>query len=111
MKVVYLAGPYRGETEYGVHQNIQRAEAVALEVWRLGAACLCPHKNTAYFGGFLPDEVWLEGARELLRRADAIFLMDNWEISAGAESERKLARDIGKPILFSLDELRTWLAN
>ena len=109
MKVVYLAAPYRSPTEYGVHQNIQAAERVALEIWRLGAVCICPHKNTAYFGGALPDAVWLKGDFELIRRSDAVQMMDGWTHSGGAIDEKLFADDIGKPVLFSLQELEDWL--
>jgi hypothetical protein len=110
MKVVYLAGPYRASTEYGVHKNIQAAEQVALEVWRMGAVCICPHKNTAYFGGELPDETWLDGDRELIRRSDVVLMMDGYETSQGADAEGAFAARIHKPVLFSLDKLRKWLA-
>lgn len=109
MKVVYLAGPYRAETEYGVHQNIQAAERVALEVWRMGAVCICPHKNTAYFGGELPDEVWLEGDRELIRRSDAVLMMDGSLASCGSSSEEQYAASIGKPLFNAPHLLEEWL--
>ena len=40
MKVVYVAGPYRADTEYEVLLNIQAAERLALQIWKAGAA-LC----------------------------------------------------------------------
>jgi len=110
MKVIYLAGPYRSQTEVGVHRNIQDAERVALEVWRMGAVCICPQKNTAYFGGALPDAAWLEGDKELIRRSDAVLLMNTWSASPGASQEKEFADTIGKAVLSSLDELRHWLA-
>jgi hypothetical protein len=57
MKLVYVAGPYRGKGEWEVVQNIRRAETLALAVWKLGAACICPHKNTALFGGAAEDSL------------------------------------------------------
>ena len=38
MKVVYIAGPYRGRSNWEIECNIHNAEIVALEVWALGAA-------------------------------------------------------------------------
>ncbi len=109
MKVVYLAGPYRSDTEFGVHQNIRDAELVALEVWRMGAACICPHKNTAYLGGALPDSVWLKGYLELVRRVDAVLFFDGWENSEGSKQEKLLAEQLKLPIFFNLGSLREWL--
>lgn len=68
MRVVYIAGPFRAENAWEIEQNIRRAEEAALELWRAGAAVLCPHTNTRYFQGAAPDHVWLEGDLELLRR-------------------------------------------
>lgn len=72
MILVYIAGPYRAPTEWEVLGNIRRAEEVALRVWKAGAACICPHKNTAFFGGAAPDDVWLTGDLEMVRRCDAV---------------------------------------
>lgn len=109
MRVIYLAGPYRSATEYGVHQNIQAAEKLSLEVWRLGAVCICPVKNTAYFGGALPDSVWLDGALELVKRSDALLLTPEWKESEGACCEKALAESKGIPVFESIQELATWL--
>ncbi|MGB2984818.1 MAG: DUF4406 domain-containing protein [Phycisphaerae bacterium] len=109
-KVVYLAGPYRADTEYKVHVQIQEAERLALEVWRCGGGCICPQKNTAYFGGALPDSVWLEGDLELVRRADAVIMAPGWMGSSGAVQERTLALELGKPVFESIDELRRWIS-
>ena len=109
MKVVYLAGPYRAESEFGVHRNIHDAELIAIEVWRMGAACICPHKNTAYFGGSLPDSTWLEGDLELVRRSDAVLLLADWESSSGARAEKSLAGQLGIPVLYDLSGLGIWL--
>ena len=59
MKVAFISGPYRGKTESDVVANIRHAEKYALKYWQLGYAVICPHKNTALFGGLAPDEVWL----------------------------------------------------
>ena len=109
MRVVYVAGPYRSNTEYGVLQNIQKAEKTALQVWLMGAACICPHKNTAFFGGATDDDVWLEGDLEIIRRCVAIMCLENWESSVGAKGEVALARSIGLPVFEKIEELREWL--
>ena len=110
MKLIYVAGPYRGASEWDVVQNIRRAEALALAVWKLGAACICPHKNTALFGGAAPDEVWLEGDLEMLRRCDAVICTPDWSRSAGAIGEVALARQMGIPVFETIEELEMWLS-
>jgi hypothetical protein len=109
MKLVYLAGPYRAATEWQLVQNIRRAEALALEVWKLGAACICPHKNTALLGGACDDTVWLEGDLEMLRRCDAVVCTSDWQRSEGARNEVGEARRLKIPVFESLASLQSWL--
>ena len=106
MKIIFISGPYRSDTEYGVHKNIQNAEAVALRVWQLGHAAFCPHKNSAYFGGIAPDSAWLEGDIEIMRRCDAVCLVPGWEKSSGARAEIKLANEIGLPVYQTPEDIK-----
>ena len=100
MKVIYIAGPYRARTEWGVAENIHRAELAAIELWKKGWAVFCPHKNTAFFGGACNDRVWLAGDLEILFRCDAICLIDGWERSLGCMAEKKEADRIGLKVYF-----------
>jgi hypothetical protein len=109
MKVVYVAGPYRAPTEYEVLLNIQRAERLAIKVWLAGAACICPHKNTAFFGGAADDNIWLEGDKEIVRRCDAIVCTEGWRGSRGASGEVALARELGIPVFEAFEGLDQWL--
>lgn len=103
MKVIYIAGPFRGRTAWEVEKNIRNAETVALAVWKAGAVALCPHTNTRFFDGEGSDLMWLNGTAELLRRSDAILLIPGWRSSAGARMEYELAGDIGKSIFMTVN--------
>ncbi len=109
MKLVFVAGPYRAASEWEVEQNVRRAEALALQLWQLNLAVICPHKNTARYGGALPDQVWLDGALEMAQRCDAVVCVDGWETSAGARGEVGAAQTLEIPVFYSLDEVRQWL--
>ena len=110
MKVVYVAGPFRGPSSWDIAENIRRAERLALEVWRLGAACICPHANTRNFQGAAPDAVWLRGDLELLARCDAVLMTDDWQRSTGARAEHDVATlRLHLPVFYRLEELRDWL--
>ena len=111
MKFVYIAGPYRASSEYQVLQNIRRAEDLALKVWKAGCACICPHKNAAFLGGAAPDSVWLQGGLEMIRRCDAIILVDGWRHSEGTRAEIKEARDLGVPVFVDFENFEKWLTN
>lgn len=109
MKLVYVAGPYRAPTEYQVLLNIRKAEELALRVWRSGAACICPHKNTAFFGGAADDSVWLLGDLEMIRRCDALVLVEGWRKSSGAVGEVELAFSLNIPVFEDFQEYLEWL--
>ena len=100
MKVAYIIGPYRAKNPYEMVQNIRRAEKVALKYWKKGYAVICPHKNTALFDGYLPDEVWLKGDRELIKRSDVIIVMKHWIRSEGSTVELQLAKKLKKEVKY-----------
>jgi hypothetical protein len=108
MVVVYVAGPFRGKDSWEMENNIRRAEALALEVWREGMAALCPHANTRFFQGAAPDTTWLEGDLELLRRCDAVLLTRDWARSVGAREEKRFAESLGIPCFQTLEALLEW---
>jgi len=109
MRVVYLAGPFRGKDHWEIAENIRNAERLALEVWKMGAACLCPHANTAHFQNAAPDEVWLNGDLEMVLRCDAMLMTPDWQRSSGATTERSLAMQHRIPVLYQLHDLLQWL--
>jgi hypothetical protein len=106
-KLVYVAGPFRGADHWQIAQNIRKAEALAWEVWSAGYVAICPHLNTIHFQDSLPDDVWLEGDLELVRRSDAVLMVPGWERSEGARAEKVFAEDNHIPWFTSLGELVT----
>ena len=106
MILVYIAGPYRAQSEWGLVQNIRRAEDAALSLWRAGFAVICPHKNTAHFGGACPDSVWLKGDIEMLRRCDILYACEASEYSEGARAEIEFARNNNIAVCYSIHECR-----
>lgn len=110
MKVVYIAGPFRGPNAWEIEQNIRRAETLALEAWRCGVAVICPHTNTRFFQGAADDHIWLDGDLEILRRCDAILMTDDWQRSSGARAEHDEALRCGIVPLYSIADLTKWNA-
>ncbi|QHJ72746.1 nucleosidase [Proteus phage P16-2532] len=53
MKLVYIAGPYRADTQEGVAENIRKAQVIGLSLatngHKLGVFPVIPHMNTAHF--------------------------------------------------------------
>lgn len=109
MRIVYVAGAYRHPTPWGIEQNIRKAEAVGLEVAKLGAVPLIPHSMYRFYQHSLPDEFWLEGTLALMRGCDAVMLVEGWEKSTGSRGEKAEAERLGMPVFTSLADLEWWL--
>lgn len=108
MRVIYVAGPYHGESSEEIQRNIMAAEKVAVECWKRGWAVLCPHKNTAGFEAYEDDVLshgtWIRGDMEMLSRCDAVVLVNN-KMTKGVKMELDLARSIGLDIYMSLNDV------
>jgi hypothetical protein len=110
MKTVYVGGPFRGKNHWDIEQNVRRAEQMALGIWATKrAAALCPHTMCRYYQGALEDEVWEIGLLELMKRCDALLLVDGWENSEGTLAEIKLAKECGIPIFESFNDCVNWI--
>lgn len=116
-KVLYICGPFRSPSKYvpgqqdafGIAKNVLSAMDLGLEVWRNGAVALVPHGNTFCFQNAAPDEVWLDGDLELLRRCDAVLVTPEWSRSTGARAEVAFAISLGIPVLYSLSDALAFL--
>lgn len=110
MKLIYIAGPFRGATPWDVHCNVHEAEKFALEVAKLGGFPVVPHKNTEHFDKLLTDKFWLDGTLELMKRCDALITLPTWKRSDGATSEVfVMMKNVGKPVFHDLIQLERWL--
>lgn len=110
MSIIFICGPYRDSRgPWHIGRNIERARVAAADVWTAGHVAYCPHLNTAFFDGMLPDIVWLDGNLEILRRCDAVLLLDGWENSSGAIAEKCEAERLRIPVSMSLYELEAEL--
>jgi hypothetical protein len=118
VKLVYVAGPFRAMSNYvpghqdmfAVQENIMAAMKLGLEVARMrGAFPVIPHANTMFFTGAAPDNVWLEGDLEMLRRCDAVVFTEDYMRSSGAREEHAFAQRHHIPIFYTVAALRHWL--
>jgi|SRR5688572_2233764 len=122
MKVIYIAGKYRGPNSWAVEQNIRAAEEVAARVVQLGMMPMCTHPMTRHMGGLASDEHMLAGTLEIMSRCDAVLLVPNWRDSEGTRAEVAEAKRLGLPVFgegyatasdcqhtdLSIDDLEQW---
>ena len=105
-KKVQIAGPYRADTLHGVHENIQYAGRIAATLWKMGFDVFCPHLNSAYMDGIVPDERFLNYCLREIPDCDCLVLLDGWKNSSGTLKEIERAKELGKPVFhFSLEVL------
>jgi len=111
VKLLYIAGPYRGPTAWDIENNIRRVEEVGIEIARAGAFPVMVHANCRFFQGQGTDAFWLDGTMELMRRCDAIVLIPGWTVSVGSNNERNEAARLGMPIfnMDGFDSLYDWI--
>ena len=105
--LIYIAGKY---SNGNIEINIQRAREAAKGVWEAGFTALCPHLNTQHFeiDCLCEYDDYILGDLTMLIRCDGIFMMKDWEDSAGALGEHYVAQQCGIPIFKSLEELNTY---
>lgn len=106
MKLVYIAGRFRGSTPWEVEEHVRTAETYALAVAKMGLVPVCPHTMYRHFDKTLPDEFWLEASQKLLARCDAILMIPGWLQSEGACSEFQYATHEGIRV-FKYDDMGT----
>lgn len=112
MKLIYVAGPFRGPTTWDIEQNVRVAEVEALKLWQLGIAVFCPHLNGRYFIGAVPeDSIWPNGDLEILSRCDAIYMGPGWSGSPGAHVELTIAMKLGLRCFYhdDIESLKEWV--
>jgi hypothetical protein len=118
MRVVYIAGPFRGRDDAEVLHNVIEARAVALRVAAHGAVPLVPHSMYQAFDGELTDRYWLDATMHLLGRCDAVVLCDGWNRSDGCIAEVEASQALCLPVfcrydasdgLGSWEDFKAWL--
>lgn len=110
--VVYVAGPLRANSAWGVESNIRRAERIAISLLKnYGISYICPHTNFRFTDGSIDDDTMIEVTKELVRRSDAVYLCPGWKKSKGTMGEVKLAEELDIQVLSNKGELEKWLKN
>lgn len=106
MRTIYLAGPYTHEdplVREMRYQKLLKAEATLLNrnLCVLNPIGMC-HVLAEKYNLPTGYEYWQERDRELINRADAVFvlMMHGWEASVGVTDEIKHAEATGKPVIF-----------
>lgn len=107
MKLLYIAGRYRGRTREAVESNISAARFMGRLATERNWMPVIPHLNTADFEHSTDkdDQFWLDGTLTLMQKCDAVLMVPGWKESSGATTEHNLAKRMGIPIFYTFEEL------
>jgi hypothetical protein len=98
---VYIAGPYTGDEEKNVNEAIAFGEVVA----NRGFIPFIPHLNHYWDKQYVHDyEFWMNQDLQWLAMCDVLLRMPGQ--SSGADREVAAAILSGKPVAYSLQELK-----
>jgi len=105
MKLIYVAGKYSGDSYEDIDSNIIKAELASVQLIKNGWAVFTPHLNTRHFEKYtdIKNEVYYQMDIEILTRCDAIFMLDNYADSVGANHEHDVAYKYNLDIYFQED--------
>lgn len=102
--LIYVAGPIRPLKGRTVQENCTIAKNIALELWKMGHAVICPHANTdlpiALADKECEEKVWLDGDLQMIARCDALVIVPDWEGSNGTKGEIEYAKARDIPIYY-----------
>ncbi|WP_273767334.1 DUF4406 domain-containing protein [Aeromonas hydrophila] len=93
MAKIYIAGPMTGLPNFN-------RDAFNEEAQRLHALGHVP-LNPAILPDGLEQHEYMAICIEMVKVADQLVLLPNWERSAGATAEHALAIKLGKPVIFT----------
>ena len=108
MKVIYIAGKYTAPDKKTKKNNIKFDEKTAQQVWKRGMAAICPHLNTKNWDNMIETEEFLEGYLSIVKKCDAVLMLNNWKDSEGAEAEHWLATTYNVPVFYNVNDLDRW---
>lgn len=105
-QIVYVAGPYRAKSVFGILRNIWRARRVSIKLWQLRLPNICPHMNSALIDyNNVPDDLILPAYVDIMKKCTAVFVLPNYYYSSGTMEEIKQARIANIPVFYSWEDL------
>jgi hypothetical protein len=99
---VYVGGPLRAPTLWEYTANVRRAEALGMEVARMGAVPVLVHTMYERYL-HLPESFWTEACQSILSTCHVLVVnvpFDQYERSQGTTDEVRWSVEDGRPIFF-----------
>lgn len=100
-KIVYIAGPL---TKGNRITNTMTAMEVGMILLKCGYSPIIPHLTSFIPGNeLIPYDIWMESCYSLVSVSKALLRLSGE--SKGADLEEKLARKLGIPVYYELNQL------
>ena len=113
--MILIAGPYRSGTNDDptlIQKNLDHLEAMALPIFEKGhipvigewlALPLMKLAGSKEIGDAVWDKIQYPIAHRILKKCDAVLRIEGK--SNGADQDVKIARELGLPVYYSLEEI------
>jgi len=97
LKLFYIIAPYTASSHIKVQNNINEAKILAQYYWLKGNAVICPHLNTAFFSGLIPESDFYQGTLLMLSKSDKAIIHPRFKHSSGCIKEIKFCEENNIP--------------
>lgn len=105
IKLIYVACALTAPTEFERNLNIQAAHHAGYKLAKAGFYPVMPTVNTEGFEAANTLEFWYESTSELLRRCDAVYVVNGSHESSGVQGEVDEAARLEKPVYHCMESL------
>lgn len=116
MKIIFIAGPFRGDGSVETKKrNIEVARKFVHLFIRNSIPFYSPHLNIDQEAINVPNEdLSLDLNAEILKRCDALAVLPGWENSQGTKNEIIHAKEHSMPTFYlseedSVEKIKKWL--
>ena len=105
VKLIYIACAFNAPTDFEKQLNVTAARQAGYQITKLGFYPVMPTVNTSGFEAANTIEFMYNATMELMRRCDAIYVVDGWHNSSGVKGEIEEATRLKIPFYFSMRKL------
>lgn len=107
LKRIFIAGAYNASNIINALDNMRRGQQLAYNVIKAGYSPFCPFFDYHFsLIGPMTIEEYYKYSCNFLEICDAVIVVnEGYEHSVGTQKELEIARSLGIPIFFKLDDL------
>ena len=116
MKRVYIAGAYSADNVIAILDNIRIGMRAGTELFLRGYSPFVPWFDFHFQlmiqdGESLTVDDYYRYSMDWLEVAEVLYVLPNSENSKGTQAEIARAKELGIPIVYSMEELNEWTRN